>query len=166
MATKKNASTATDTKTQPPASGTHAVSEPTTPDPGQTADDAGEEDLRETQAERSGRLDLERAALRSSPSDDSLRARLLALLGGNQYTDLENRDGCSHERALFRYAAATTKAVAMALQGADYVCSNEPFETEFSTAEAATVLCGLSALMEIGPDLVEDIRHADPEMRA
>jgi hypothetical protein len=25
------------------------------------------------------------------------------------------------------------------------------------------VLCGLSALMEYGPDLVEDIRLADPE---
>lgn len=121
------------------------------------------EDREETQAERSDRLDLEKKALRPGQSGDALPERLLALLGGNMYAVLDGAPGISHERALFKYAAATTKAVAMALQGAEYVCSNEPFETEFSTSEAATVLCGLSALMEHGPDLIEDIRVADPE---
>src|SRR5882762_11905049 len=117
------------------------------------------EDDCETQDERCERLDREKDALRTSAAGDSLRARLLALLAGNQHADLENRDGVSHESALFRYAAATTKAVAMALQGTDYVCSNEPFETDFSTSEAATVLCGLSALLEHGPELVQNLRH-------
>jgi len=128
------------------------------------------EDHEETQDERSRRLDLEKKALRRGQSADGLPERLLALLGGNQYVELNEGPGVSHERALFRYAAATSKAVAMALQGCEYVCSNEPFETEFSTAEAAIVLCGLSALMEYGPDLIGDIRYADqkhvsPEQR-
>jgi hypothetical protein len=113
--------------------------------------------------ERSDRLDREKLALRSSAASDSLRARLLALLGGNQYFDIDNTTGISPERALFRYAAATSKAVGMALQGTEYVCSNEPFECEFSSQEAAYVLCGLSALLDQGPDLIDDIRTADSE---
>ena len=121
------------------------------------------EDREETQDERCARLNVERKALRPGQSDDALPERLLALLGGNMYAVMNEGGGVSHERALFRYAAATSKAVAMALQGTEYVCSNEPFETEFTTSEAAIVLCGLSALMEHGPDLIEDIRCADPE---
>lgn len=124
------------------------------------------EDREETQAERSARLDLEKKALRPGYSHDALPERLLALLGGNMYAVIDGVPGVSYERALFKYAAATSKAVAMALQGAEYVCSSEPFETEFSTSEAATVLCGLSALMEHGPDLIEDIRLAEPECAA
>lgn len=123
------------------------------------------EDREETHAERCMRLDLERSALRSSPAGDSLRVRLLAMLSGNQHADLENRDGVSHEAALFRYAAATTKAVAMALQGTDYVCCNEPFETDFTTEDAAYVLCGLSALLDEAPKLVDDLRNADSGFR-
>ena len=48
----------------------------------------------------------------------------------------------------------------MALQGTDYVITNESFETAFTTEEAATVLCGLSALLDEGPSLVEDLREA------
>lgn len=121
------------------------------------------EDCEETQAERSARLDLEKKALRLGQSEDALPERLLALLGGNMYAVMNEGLGVSYERVLFKYAAATSKAVAMALRGCEYVCSNEPFETEFSTAEAATVLCGLSALMEHGPDLIDSIRYADPE---
>lgn len=123
------------------------------------------EPIEETQAERSRRIDREHSALRSSPANDSLRQTILALLGCNMYTELNEGPGVSHERALFRYAAATSKAVAMALQGTDYVCSNEPFETAFTTTEAAVVLCGLSALMEHGPGLVEDIRIADRQVK-
>jgi hypothetical protein len=118
----------------------------------------------ETHEDRSERLDIERLALKPSPADDSLRERLLALLSLQQHTDIANRGGVSHERALFRYAAATSKAVAMALQGTDYVCSNEPFETSFTTEDAAFVLCGLSALLGEAPGLVEDLRHADREL--
>lgn len=121
------------------------------------------EDREETQAERSARINLEKRALRPGQSEDALPERLLALLGCNLYTVLDGTEGISHERALFKYAAATAKAVAMALQGTERVCANEPFETEFTTSEAAVVLCGLSALMEHGPDLIEDIRCADPE---
>lgn len=119
------------------------------------------EDHEETQQERCARLDLEKKALRPSPADDSLRERLLGLLGGNMYAVLDEGQSVSHERALFRYAAATSKAVAMALRGTEYVCCNEPFETAFTTDEAAVVLCGLSALLEHAPDLLGDIREAE-----
>ena len=116
----------------------------------------------ESQEERSARIDLEKKVLGPSPAHDSLRERLLALLGCNLYgNDYEERPPAPfHERGLFRYAAATTKAVAMALQGTHYVTANEPFDTEFTTDEAATVLCGLSALLDEGPDLIEDLREA------
>lgn len=118
------------------------------------------EDREETMGERRERLDLEKKALRPGSSGDALPERLLALLGFNQYQVLDGDDGLSPERALFKYAAASTKAVAMALRGTDYVCSNEAFETEFTTDEAAIVLCGLSSLLEEGPDLITDIREA------
>lgn len=117
----------------------------------------------ETHAERSARLDLENAALRPSSAGDSLRERLLVLLGCNLYGEDcgdEVPAAGFHNRALFRYAAATTKAVAMALQGTHYVTTNEPFDVDFSTEDAATVLCGLSALLQEGPGLVEDLQYA------
>lgn len=116
----------------------------------------------ETTDERHARIDLERDALRPTPAYDSLRERLLALLGCNLYgATYDNVPPAGfHERALFRYAAATTKAVAMALQGTDYVTTNEPFDATFTTEEAATVLCGLSALLEEGPSLIDDLREA------
>jgi len=126
-----------------------------------TINDNTDTDREETQAERMKRLDLERDALRPNRGRDSLRDRLLTIVGLNQHAQIAHRGGCSHERALFRYAAATTKAVGMALMGTDMVCSNEPFETSFTSDEAAFVLCGLSALLEEGPDLIEDLRYAD-----
>jgi hypothetical protein len=116
----------------------------------------------ESQDERGARLKLERKALAPSPAHDSLRERLAALLGLNLYGSEypETAPLPYHERALFRYAAATTKAVAMALQGTEYVTTNEPFDTQFTTEEAATVLCGLSVLLDEAPSLIEDLREA------
>lgn len=128
---------------------------------------AAEDERKEQEAmdARWHRIGREKGALRSSPADDSLRARLLTLLGGNMYAKLDEGMGVSQERAMFRYAAATTKAVAMALKGHDYVCSNEHYDTAFTEDEAAIVLCGLSALLDVGPDLVESIRGADQEVQ-
>lgn len=127
------------------------------------ADSTQAEVREESHEERCARLALERNALRPSPAYDSLRERLLALLGCNLYSEDYGTDygpAHFHEQALFRYASATTKAVAMALQGTHYVTANEGFDTEFTTDEAATVLCGLSALLEEGPDLVKSLRDA------
>jgi len=69
------------------------------------------------------------------------------------------------ERVLFRFAAATSKAVALALVGVDLVCDNERPDTDFGADDAASVLLGVSALLEHGPKLVEDIRSADNAVR-
>lgn len=114
----------------------------------------------ETIDERGARLALERKALRPGSANDSLRERLLGLLSCNMYGDFDGGQATSHDRVLLRFASATSKAVALALQGATYVNSNEQFDADFTTDEAATVLYGLSSLLEYGPDLIQDLREA------
>jgi hypothetical protein len=124
------------------------------------ADTTQAEEREETQEERWERIAREKAALADSPADDSLRARLLEVLRCNQCVNPKDGPGVGYERALFRYAAATSKAVALALQGEMYVNSNESTDTEFTTEEAAATLLGLSAFLDFAHRMLVDLHDA------
>lgn len=109
---------------------------------------------------RSARLDLEKRALQSR-ADDSLRSRLQRIIAAGGYFEDDNDDQ-TIERALLGYAAVVTKAVAVALVGADVVtCSGHGVDVEFSKDEAARALCGLSALLAEAEPLCYSIQVAD-----
>jgi hypothetical protein len=82
----------------------------------------------------------------------------MRILSAGSYVDA---DDCTPERALLRYAAATSKAAGLALMGAEYVRSNSDFEIDFSDEDAAIVMCGLSELLEVAPALLTSISIAD-----
>lgn len=100
---------------------------------------------------------MEKKVLASTESD-SLRSRIMRILSAGAYVDDAS---CTPERALLRYAAATSKAAGLALMGAAYVTSNENFEMEFTEEDAAIVMCGLSEMLETAPDLLDSIAFAD-----
>lgn len=114
----------------------------------------------ETFEQRSVRLDLEKQALRSD-APDALKSQLLRLLSVNQDAQL-HVDGLSHERALMRFAAATTKAVAFAIQGGFYVNTNESVAGEFTADDAAFALQGVAAILEESRGLLTCIELANP----
>lgn len=120
------------------------------------ADTTQADEREETQEERWARIGREQAALAPSPADDSLRARLLELLCCNQYAYPTDGPGVGYERAIFRYAAATSKAVALALQGV----SHDVLDADFSTEEAANVLCGLSSFLDFAHKMLVDLDEA------
>jgi len=117
----------------------------------------------ETMDERHERHVFEKKALVESPADDSLRAVILRLLTVGGYSELFGEGGCCHEDALLAFAAASNKAVAVALLGADRVSSNTFVDLEFGTEDAARVLLGVSALLEAGPQLLSSVRDASRE---
>lgn len=93
---------------------------------------------------RTTHLDLEKQALRST-AHDSLRSRLERIIAGGGYYD---NDETPIDRALLGYAAAVTKAVAVALiaettsNGGDTSA-----DIEFTPGDAARALGGLAALL-------------------
>ena len=105
---------------------------------------------------------LENRVLASSESG-SLRSQLMRILAAGAYVDDNDEQGSdtTPERALLRYAAATSKAAGLALMGAEYVRSNTNFEIDFSDEDAAIVMCGLSELLEVAPGLLTSIAIAD-----
>lgn len=109
--------------------------------------------------QRKSRLLIERQAL-AARGLDSLRSRILRIVGAGAAIDqtwASEDTVLTPERALLRYAAATSKAVGLALMGFERVCSNANFDVDFSSEDAAIVMCGLSELLEVGPALVNSI---------
>lgn len=107
-------------------------------------------------------LELETRALAESPEPDSLRANILRLVALGAYAELFGEGGICHEDALIGFAAATSKAVALALQaGPDACVSADSFgDVAFNGDDAVRVLLGMSALLENGPKLLSSVRHA------
>jgi hypothetical protein len=103
---------------------------------------------------------IEKKVLASKESD-SLRSQLMRILSAGAYVDDDagQGDDTTPERALLRYAAATSKAAAFALMGAEYVCSNHNFDAEFD--DEAIVMCCLSELLKVAPGLLTSISIAD-----
>jgi len=114
------------------------------------------------QIARARSLRLESKALASTASD-SVRSRIMRIISASGYVNDNTAPGSdtTPERALLRYAAATTKAVGIALLGAGYVQDNEGIDVAFDDGDASVVMCGLSELLEVGPELITSIACAD-----
>lgn len=113
----------------------------------------------ESTAERMARLETELLALRSR-KPDALRGRIMALLACGQYLDSERESECVRD-ALIGYAAAVTKAVAVADAGAEHLSCNTGAEVAFTSDDVTAALLGLSAFLEVAPELLRSVEHAD-----
>lgn len=114
----------------------------------------------ESQEERRVRRDLEKRALRSK-SEGSLRCRLERILAAGGWCD---DDGNTPEKALIQYAAIMTKAVAIAMMAEGNELDDGPgidSTSLLSVGEAARGLYGLSALLDEGYHLLNELELAD-----
>lgn len=115
----------------------------------------------ETQQERRSRAEAEHAALRSR-RPDALRSTIMTLLASGHYADQkEGREMADTQISLIRYAAAVTKAVAVAGAGAENLSCNTGVEVTFTDDDMTTALLGLSALLEAAPELLKAVEFAD-----
>ncbi|HKY39245.1 MAG TPA: hypothetical protein VJN18_25080 [Polyangiaceae bacterium] len=104
-------------------------------------------------------LQAELFALGTYP--DSHRSCVTKVLCVGQYVN--QADGCTAERALLRWAAATSKAVAIALV---HQQNEENVDLVLYDHEAAAVLAGVAEILDAAPRLIEDFesfRLCSPE---
>lgn len=115
--------------------------------------------VEEAGEERSARVEREWDALKSK-APDSVRSRIERIIAAGGYYD-DGDEGHTIDKACLAFAGAATKAVAIALLGANSVTDDHGVDVTFDHDDAARVLCGLSALLTEAYHLSHDISIAD-----
>jgi hypothetical protein len=120
------------------------------------------QDLAESRRHRCREYEL--GALNLGDHETSIRHALAQILCAGQYVRQGEGDDVTAERALLRYAAATTKAIGIALNVERN--GSENHDVVLYDHEAAIGLAGLSALLDAAPGLIDKIESSGMDLRS
>lgn len=103
-------------------------------------------------------------ALDYGDHDNSIRHKLAQILCAGRNVKQSEGGDMTAERALMRFAAVTTKAVAVALAHGQMV--EDEHNVVLYDNEAAMALLGVSALLDAAPRLIDDFSMAHIDLRS
>lgn len=103
-------------------------------------------------------LRLEKQVLADGDHRDSLRRLIQRLVCVGRNVNQSDGFDMTPDRALMRFAAFTSKAVAIAL--AHRPMCEDDHDVELDHDEASMVLIGLSEILSVTPKLIDDLNNA------
>lgn len=114
----------------------------------------------ESEAEARARCDAEKVALSATSEPWALRGKLETLVAMGREVDA-SCPGSELQDGLPRFAAATLKAISLALAHEDAGDEIPSCSVQFGVCDAVTALAGLATLLEIVPELNARMKESD-----